>query len=150
MFYTDFAADRWLLLRFRRLRIYRLERCVTRQMTRSLLWRVLRVFEPSIPVSMEFTPDDLKRIARLARIAVTDDEGTNFANQLGGVFGLIEQLQAVDTRGVEPLAHPLDVIEHHAQRLRDDVAIELDRREANMANAPARENGLFLVPKVLE
>jgi aspartyl-tRNA(Asn)/glutamyl-tRNA(Gln) amidotransferase subunit C len=99
---------------------------------------------------MEFTPDDLKRIARLARIAVADDEGANFANQLGGVFGLIEQLQAVDTRGVEPLAHPLDVIEHHAQRLRDDVAIEFDRREANMANAPARENGLFLVPKVLE
>lgn len=99
---------------------------------------------------MEFTPDDLKRIARLARIAVDNDESAEFAGQLGGVFGLIEQLQAVDTRGVEPLAHPLDVIEQHSQRLRDDVATEFDRREANMANAPVRENGLFLVPKVLE
>ncbi len=99
---------------------------------------------------MEFTPDDLKRIARLARICLDNDESVEFAGQLGGVFGLIEQLQAVDTRGIEPLAHPLDVIEHHSQRLRDDIATELDRREANMANAPARENGLFLVPKVLE
>ncbi len=99
---------------------------------------------------MEFTPDDLKRIARLARIAVADDETAHFSQQLGGVFGLIEQLQAVDTHDIEPLAHPLDVIEHHSQRLRDDVVTELDRREANMANAPARENGLFLVPKVLE
>ncbi len=99
---------------------------------------------------MEFTPDDLKRIARLARIAVADDETAHFSQQLGGVFGLIEQLQAVDTHDIKPLAHPLDVIEHHSQRLRDDVVTELDRREANMANAPARENGLFLVPKVLE
>lgn len=99
---------------------------------------------------MKLTPDELKRIAHLARIAVSDADVAALQAQLTGIFGLIDELQAVDTQGVEPLAHPLDVVQHMAQRLRADVVTEKDAREANMANAPAKEHGLFLVPKVLE
>ena len=99
---------------------------------------------------MELQPDDLKRLARLARIAVSDDDVLLLQSQLKGVFGLIDQLQAVDTRGIEPLAHPLDVVQPLAQRLREDRVTESDQRTANLANAPAQENGLFLVPKVIE
>jgi aspartyl-tRNA(Asn)/glutamyl-tRNA(Gln) amidotransferase subunit C len=99
---------------------------------------------------MELQPDDLKRIARLARIAVSGDDVAALSGQLRGIFGLIDALQAVDTKGIEPLAHPLDVVASLSQRLREDRVTETDQREANMANAPARENGLFLVPKVIE
>lgn len=102
---------------------------------------------------MKLTPDDLKRIAHLARIAVSDSEVNALQTQLNGIFGLIDELQAVDTTGIEPLSHPLDVIQHQAQRLREDCVTqpsEREQRAANMANAPAEENGLFLVPKVLD
>jgi aspartyl-tRNA(Asn)/glutamyl-tRNA(Gln) amidotransferase subunit C len=99
---------------------------------------------------MKLTPDDLKRIAHLARIAVSDADVAALQTQLNGIFGLIDELQAVDTKGIAPLAHPLDVVQHMTQRLREDIATETDARDANMANAPAQENGLFLVPKVLE
>ena len=99
---------------------------------------------------MELQPDDLKRLARLARITVSADDVLLLQSQLNGIFGLIDQLQAVDTRGIEPLAHPLDVVQPLAQRLREDRVTEADQRNANMANAPARENGLFLVPRVIE
>ena len=99
---------------------------------------------------MKLTPDDLKRIAHLARIAVSEADVAALQTQLNGIFGLIDELQAVDTKGVEPLSHPLDVVADLAQRLREDRVTEQDQRVANMANAPAQENGLFLVPKVLE
>jgi aspartyl-tRNA(Asn)/glutamyl-tRNA(Gln) amidotransferase subunit C len=99
---------------------------------------------------MELQPDDLKRLARLARITVSADDVLLLQSQLNGIFGLIDQLQAVDTRGIEPLAHPLDIVQPMAQRLREDRVTESDQRNANMANAPARENGLFLVPRVIE
>ena len=99
---------------------------------------------------MELQPDDLKRLARLARIAVSDQDIPKIGNQLNGILGLIDELQAVDTMGVEPLAHPLDVIESMSQRLREDRVTESDARDSNMANAPAQEAGLFLVPKVIE
>ena len=99
---------------------------------------------------MKLTPDDLKRIAHLARIAVSDAHVAALQTQLNGIFGLIDELQAVDTKGVEPLSHPLDVLGDFTQRLRDDRVTETDQREVNMANAPAQENGLFLVPKVLD
>ena len=99
---------------------------------------------------MKLTSDDLKRIAHLARIAVTEDDVALMQTQLNGIFGLIDDLQAVDTKDVEPLSHPLDIVQDMGQRLREDRITEVDRREANMANAPAQENGLFLVPKVLE
>ncbi|MEP7156157.1 MAG: Asp-tRNA(Asn)/Glu-tRNA(Gln) amidotransferase subunit GatC [Betaproteobacteria bacterium] len=99
---------------------------------------------------MELQPDDLKRLAGLARIAVTDDDVAALRTQLNGIFGLIDELQAVDTTGIEPLSHPLDIVRHTAQRLREDRVTELDNRSAHLANAPAQENGLFLVPKVLD
>ena len=99
---------------------------------------------------MKLTPDDLKRIAHLARIAVSEADVAALQTQLNGIFGLIDELQAVDTKGVEPLSHPLDVVADLAQRLREDRVTEQDQRVANMANAPAQENGMFLVPKVLE
>ena len=99
---------------------------------------------------MKLTPDDLKRLAVLAKITVSDADVSALQAQLNGVFDLIDELQAVDTTGIEPLAHPLDVMQHMAQRLREDRVTETDQRAANMANAPAEENGLFLVPKVLD
>ena len=95
---------------------------------------------------MKLTPDDLKRIAHLARIAVSDADVARLQTELSGIFGLIDALQAVDTKGIEPLSHPLDVVADMAQRLREDRVTESDQRAANMANAPAEENGLFLVP----
>ena len=105
---------------------------------------------PATQLRMKLTPDDLKRIAHLARIAVSDADVAQFQTQLNGIFGLIEELQAVDTKGVEPLSHPLDVMQDMTQRLRDDLITEKVQRAANMANAPSQENGLFLVPKVLD
>jgi aspartyl-tRNA(Asn)/glutamyl-tRNA(Gln) amidotransferase subunit C len=92
------------------------------------------------------TLDDVRRIAALARLEVSDAEAEHVLVQLHGIFGLIEQMRSVDTSGVEPMAHPLGGI----QRLREDVVTEGDARTANLANAPAQEDGLFLVPKVIE
>ena len=99
---------------------------------------------------MKLSPDDLKRLALLAKITVSDTDVTALQTQLGGIFELIDELQAVDTTGIEPLAHPLDVMQQTSQRLREDRVTETDQRAANMANAPVVENGLFLVPKVLD
>jgi aspartyl-tRNA(Asn)/glutamyl-tRNA(Gln) amidotransferase subunit C len=90
--------------------------------------------------------DDVRRIAHLARIEVTDSETEQVLVQLNSIFELIEQMRAVDTGGIEPMSHPLG----GSQRLREDRVTESDDREANMRNAPAREDGLFLVPKVIE
>jgi aspartyl-tRNA(Asn)/glutamyl-tRNA(Gln) amidotransferase subunit C len=95
---------------------------------------------------MSLTPDQLQRIAMLARIDVAPAEAAGVAERLNRVLGLIDQLQAVDTRGIEPMSHALDVV----QRLRPDEVTEPDRREANQAAAPAVEAGLYLVPKVIE
>lgn len=102
------------------------------------------------PLSMQLLPDEFKHLARLSRVAVSPDDIATMPSQLQNIFGLIDQLQAVDTAGIEPLAHPLDIVQPMAQRLREDNVTERDWREANMANAPAAENGLFLVPKVIE
>jgi aspartyl-tRNA(Asn)/glutamyl-tRNA(Gln) amidotransferase subunit C len=99
---------------------------------------------------MAFTPDDIRRLARLARIRVDDTEAATFGGDLSGIFGLIDQLQAVDTTGVEPLAHPLDAVLEGTQRLRDDHANADIDRAAHLGNAPQTEGGLFLVPKVIE
>lgn len=95
---------------------------------------------------MSLTHQDVAQIAKLARIAVTDAEIEAVGAQLNNIFGLIAQMQAIDTDGIEPMAHPQDV----SLRLRDDVVTESDRREAFQAVAPQVENGLFLVPKVIE
>ena len=102
---------------------------------------------------MTLTVQDVTRMERLARLAVAPENQADVVNDLNHIFGLIEKLQAVDTSGVEPLAHPLSAIEEVELRLREDAVTEtasIDARERLMANAPACENGLFLVPKVLE
>ena len=99
------------------------------------------------------TNNDVTRLAKLARIAVEPDAAPQVLEALNRILGLIEQLQAVDTTQVEPLAHPLALMGEMALRLRDDKVTEVaseDQRERLMANAPASHEGLFLVPKVLE
>ena len=95
---------------------------------------------------MSLSIDDVKRIAKLARIRVSEDEAAGYQTQLNGIFGLIEAMQAVDTAGVEPMSHAQDL----AQRLRPDAVTEPNRREAFQAIAPQVEDGLYLVPKVIE
>ncbi len=95
-------------------------------------------------MSLEVT--DVKRIAHLARIEVTEDEAQATLAKLSGILGLIEQMQAVDTTGIVPMSHSQDVV----QRLREDVVTEANQRELFQSIAPAVENGLYLVPKVIE
>jgi len=95
---------------------------------------------------MSLDLDQIRRIARLARLAVSDAEAAATAGQLNRVLGLIEQMQAVDTEGVEPMSHALDLV----QRLREDKVTENDRRSEFQAVAPAVEDGLYLVPRVVE
>lgn len=89
---------------------------------------------------------DIEKLGTLARIAVTEEAADDVAVRINDVLGLIDQLQAADTDGVEPMAHPTDAV----QRLRADVVTEDNQREKFQAIAPATENGLYLVPKVIE
>jgi len=95
---------------------------------------------------MSLSPDQIRRIARLARIAVREDESATVLERLNRVLGLIDQLQAVDTGDIEPMSHALDVV----QPLRPDAVTETDLRGLFQAAAPAVEDGLYLVPKVIE
>lgn len=95
---------------------------------------------------MSLTPEQVRRVAQLARIEISDTETQTTLGHLNGIFTLIEAMQAVDTGGVEPMAHAQDV----AQRLREDRATEPNQRDAFQAVAPETEAGLYLVPKVIE
>ena len=95
---------------------------------------------------MSLSNDQVGHIARLARIAVSATELEATRDKLNGIFGLIEQMQAVDTAGVEPMSHPQEL----ATRLRPDIVTETDRRAAFQRVAPQTEAGLYLVPKVIE
>ena len=95
---------------------------------------------------MSLTNQDVERIAQLARLALSAAEVDAARVQLDGILGFIEQLQAVDTAAVAPMAHAMDI----TQRLRDDIVSETDRREAFQRVAPETEPGLYLVPKVIE
>ena len=90
--------------------------------------------------------DEVRRIADLARIEVPEAAVAALQQQLNGIFGLIEQMRAVDTTGVEPMAHAIDVM----QRLREDRVTETDQHELFQSIAPQVEDGLYLVPKVIE
>ena len=98
---------------------------------------------------MSLSDDQVRRIARLARIELAPQEVQPVAARLNRVLGLIEQMRAVDTRGIEPMAHPLDML-LQGQRLREDRAEGPQPREAFQAVAPATQDGLYLVPKVIE
>ena len=91
---------------------------------------------------MALTPQDIGRIANLARLELNPSESERMLTQLNGFFDIVEKMRAVDTSGLTPLAHPVATIQ--------DVASEPNQREANQKSAPAVERGLFLVPKVIE
>ncbi|MBT9566674.1 MAG: Asp-tRNA(Asn)/Glu-tRNA(Gln) amidotransferase subunit GatC [Thiobacillus sp.] len=95
---------------------------------------------------MSLSQDDVKRIARLARIEIDDAQAQAAQGQLNTIFDLIATMQAVDTRGVAPMAHAQEVY----QRLREDSVTETDRHAAFQAVAPAVDKDLYLVPKVIE
>jgi aspartyl-tRNA(Asn)/glutamyl-tRNA(Gln) amidotransferase subunit C len=99
---------------------------------------------------MPLTPEDVNRIAVLARLELSNAERAAMLSQLNGFFGIVEQMGAVDTSGVEPLYTPLSAVQAVALRLREDIVTETDQRALNQASAPQVEDGLFLVPKVVE
>jgi aspartyl-tRNA(Asn)/glutamyl-tRNA(Gln) amidotransferase subunit C len=95
---------------------------------------------------MSLSDDQIRRLARLARLALQADETREVGNRLNRILSLVGEMQAVDTTGIEPMSHALDVV----QRLRPDEVTETDRRELYRSVAPAVEDGLYLVPKVIE
>lgn len=99
---------------------------------------------------MALTPEDVSRIATLARLDPSPDEQRELLAQLNGFFTIVEQMRAVDTTGIAPLYTPLSAVQNVSLRLRDDAVTEPDDRAANQRSAPAVEAGLYLVPKVIE
>ncbi|MCX7815588.1 MAG: Asp-tRNA(Asn)/Glu-tRNA(Gln) amidotransferase subunit GatC [Tepidimonas ignava] len=99
---------------------------------------------------MALTLQDVERLAHLARLAIDRSGAERMQAQLNAFFDLVERMQAVDTTGVVPLAHPAEMFTDVALRLRDDEVREPNRRDEYLANAPQAEQGLFLVPKVIE
>jgi aspartyl-tRNA(Asn)/glutamyl-tRNA(Gln) amidotransferase subunit C len=99
---------------------------------------------------MPLQPSDIDRIATLARLRLSSAEQTSMLAQINDFFAIVERMRAVDTSGVEPLAHPLSAVMDLPLRLRDDIATPPAIREATLANAPAAQDGLFIVPRVVE
>lgn len=99
---------------------------------------------------MSLSSSDIARIAQLARLQLAPPEAERMRSQINGFFELVERMRAVDTSGIEPLAHPVSAIEDVTLRLADDIVTEPDQREANQRSAPAVQAGLYLVPKVIE
>lgn len=95
---------------------------------------------------MSISSDDVRKIAHLARLAVDEADLQHYAENLSSIIDLVEQMNAVDTTDVLPMAHPMNAV----QRLRDDRVSETDQRDLFQRGAPAVEAGLFLVPKVIE
>ena len=95
---------------------------------------------------MDLEPDEVEKIAHLARIAVAADEIESLNSELSGILGMVERMAELDTSNIVPMAHPLDM----PQRLREDVVTEENHREDYQAVAPATEDGLYLVPRVIE
>jgi aspartyl-tRNA(Asn)/glutamyl-tRNA(Gln) amidotransferase subunit C len=95
---------------------------------------------------MSLSNEQIRQVAQLARLAMQPEQAEHYARQLTNILDMVSQLAQAHTDGVEPMAHPLDM----HQRLRSDVVTEADRRDAFQALAPSVENGLYLVPKVIE
>jgi aspartyl-tRNA(Asn)/glutamyl-tRNA(Gln) amidotransferase subunit C len=101
---------------------------------------------PKIERIMALNNADILKIAKLARLQVDDQQADDYANSITSILDLIDEMQAVNTDGIEPLSNPLDA----HQRLRADEVTAINKRDEFMAIAPASEAGLFLVPKVIE
>jgi aspartyl-tRNA(Asn)/glutamyl-tRNA(Gln) amidotransferase subunit C len=100
---------------------------------------------------MSLVLSDVKRLAQLAQLELTEEDAAHTLDKLNGIFSLVEQMQAVDTAGVEPLNHPIAAFQTDlALRLREDEVSEPNRREDYQQVAPATQDGLYLVPKVIE
>ena len=99
---------------------------------------------------MSLSAADIDRLAHLARLGLAPAERERLHLQLNEFFGIVEKMRAVDTSGITPLAHPTDILADVALRLREDAVSEPNQRNANQRNAPALEDGLFLVPRVIE
>ncbi|NBQ89561.1 MAG: Asp-tRNA(Asn)/Glu-tRNA(Gln) amidotransferase subunit GatC [Betaproteobacteria bacterium] len=99
---------------------------------------------------MALSSQDIARLAHLARLDLSPRDSERMRSQINGFFDVVEQMRAVDTSGVVPLAHPVEMTLAVALRLRDDVVSEPDQRDANQQSAPEVERGLFLVPRVIE
>ena len=95
---------------------------------------------------MSLSRNDVEKIAHLARLAIDESDVDGYASELSKILDLVDQMNAVDTSGIQPMAHPQDAV----QRLRPDEVTETDQREHFQEHAPKVENGLFLVPKVIE
>lgn len=100
---------------------------------------------------MSLTLTDVSRIANLARLELNEEQQAASLQQLNNIFGMVEQMRAVNTEGVEPLAHPIAaILPEIALRLREDKVSEDNQREQFQQVAPATQDGLYLVPKVIE
>ncbi|KIF83023.1 Asp-tRNA(Asn)/Glu-tRNA(Gln) amidotransferase subunit GatC [Noviherbaspirillum autotrophicum] len=100
---------------------------------------------------MSLDLSDVKRLARLAQLDLNEEQASKTLDKLNGIFALVEQMRAVDTSGVEPLNHPIAAYQNDvALRLRDDAVTEPNRRDEYQQVAPATQDGLYLVPKVIE
>jgi len=95
---------------------------------------------------MALSPEEVKKIAFLARLSIQEENIEQYSEDLSGILDLVEQMNAANVDDIEPMAHPQDAM----QRLRDDVVTEVNQREKLMSNAPSQQDGLFLVPKVLD
>ncbi len=95
---------------------------------------------------MALSSEEVRKIARLARLAITDDEVDTYSGELSSILDLVDRMDRVDTGGVAPMAHP----QHATQRMRPDAVTESDQRERYQRIAPAVERGLYLVPRVVE
>ncbi len=95
---------------------------------------------------MSLKTEDVKNIAHLARLAISDDAVDDYARDLSNILDLVDQMNQVDTDGVQPMAHPMDA----AQRLRPDEVTETNQRDKFQSIAPDVEAGLYRVPKVIE
>lgn len=100
---------------------------------------------------MSLALSDVKRLAHLAQLDLTEDQATKTLDKLNGIFALVEQMRAVDTTGIEPLNHPIAAFQQDLSlRLREDAVTESNRRDDYQQVAPATQDGLYLVPKVIE
>ncbi len=95
---------------------------------------------------MSLQKSDVEKIAHLARLSINEDDIPTYTDNLSNILTLVDQLNAVNTDGITPMAHPQDT----AQRLREDIVTEVDQRDHLLENAPKTADGLFLVPKVIE